>query len=233
MKTCAACQTPKPTSEFHKRSRAKDGLATWCKECVKAYDIARRQDPAVSERLRVQGREYRLAHKGEIAAAAKRLRERDAENIRAKKRTYYLANRAAIIAKVQQWTIENPERARARRQRYYADHGEKIRAYVRQWNTENPDRRVAARARRRAWQQGDPRTVTARDLTRLLLHYRGACAYCTTPLTAGLHWDHVIPLSRGGRHAIGNLVPACPSCNYDKAARLVVEWRRLRQPRAA
>ncbi len=36
-KTCSACKQEKNVSEFHKRSRAKDGFCCWCKICVKEY----------------------------------------------------------------------------------------------------------------------------------------------------------------------------------------------------
>src|SRR5689334_2165914 len=42
------------------------------------------------------------------------------------------------------------------------------------------------------------------------------CAYCRNPVPNTLRAravDHVRPLSRGGAHAIENLVPACRGCN--------------------
>jgi len=36
MKRCARCGKQKPFSEFHKNSRNKDGLHSYCKECNKA-----------------------------------------------------------------------------------------------------------------------------------------------------------------------------------------------------
>ena len=35
MKTCVRCRLSKPLSEFHKNSRSKDGLYSYCKECNK------------------------------------------------------------------------------------------------------------------------------------------------------------------------------------------------------
>ena len=40
--------------------------------------------------------------------------------------------------------------------------------------------------------------------------------------------DHVVPLSRGGKHEIENLLPACRSCNSSKGAKLLEEWLPLR-----
>lgn len=37
--------------------------------------------------------------------------------------------------------------------------------------------------------------------------------------------DHVLPLSRGGRHCIANIVPACKNCNQKKGSLTVAEWK--------
>lgn len=61
------------------------------------------------------------------------------------------------------------------------------------------------------------------DLRRLAERHRGRCAYClVAPFE---HWDHVIPVARGGRHSIGNLLPSCARCNLKKQAKFVVEFR--------
>ena len=36
-----------------------------------------------------------------------------------------------------------------------------------------------------------------------------------------------IPISRGGSHGVGNLLPACERCNKSKATKLLIEWRTL------
>lgn len=53
----------------------------------------------------------------------------------------------------------------------------------------------------------------------------GACAYCGS--TESLTLDHVVPLARGGSHAIENLVAACRTCNSRKGARDELEFRAL------
>jgi hypothetical protein len=37
--------------------------------------------------------------------------------------------------------------------------------------------------------------------------------------------DHVIPLAKGGRHTIGNVLPVCGYCNSTKHSLLLVVWR--------
>ena len=78
-----------------------------------------------------------------------------------------------------------------------------------------------SRHRRRVLAQNDKRHVkraTFRDCAR-------RCVYCGTSL--GLEHatlDHVYPLSRGGNHAPGNLVAACPRCNQLKGSLLPAEF---------
>lgn len=60
------------------------------------------------------------------------------------------------------------------------------------------------------------------DWRRLLARFHGRCAYCGARATAR---DHVIPVSRGGSDAIGNILPACTTCNVSKYDLLLVEWR--------
>jgi 5-methylcytosine-specific restriction endonuclease McrA len=51
------------------------------------------------------------------------------------------------------------------------------------------------------------------------------CFYCGC-VNKKITLDHVLPISRGGRHSIGNLVPACYSCNSSKGAKFLAEWRK-------
>lgn len=50
----------------------------------------------------------------------------------------------------------------------------------------------------------------------LTVAFLGRCAYCPEPATT---WDHVLPVSAGGRTVPGNIVPACVSCNSRKGNR--------------
>jgi len=38
--------------------------------------------------------------------------------------------------------------------------------------------------------------------------------------------DHVVPLIRGGRHSVGNIIPACRSCNSSKGGKFIIEWKK-------
>lgn len=41
--------------------------------------------------------------------------------------------------------------------------------------------------------------------------------------------DCVLPLSRGGRYTLGNVVPACRSCNASKCNEEVTHWLRRKR----
>ena len=53
----------------------------------------------------------------------------------------------------------------------------------------------------------------------------GGCAYCGA-VDAALQKDCVLPLSRGGRYTVTNVVPACRSCNASKCNEEVTHWLR-------
>lgn len=48
------------------------------------------------------------------------------------------------------------------------------------------------------------------------------CIYCGSVENTTI--DHIVPLSRGGKHEASNLAPACFSCNSSKCDRLLSEW---------
>jgi len=56
----------------------------------------------------------------------------------------------------------------------------------------------------------------------------GGCAYCGAA-AAALQRDCVLPVSRGGRYTLENVVPACASCNASKCNAEVGGWLRRKR----
>jgi 5-methylcytosine-specific restriction endonuclease McrA len=56
----------------------------------------------------------------------------------------------------------------------------------------------------------------------------GHCAYCGANDTS-FQKDCVLPISRGGRYTLGNVVPACRSCNASKCNAEVTGWLRRKR----
>lgn len=99
----------------------------------------------------------------------------------------------------------------------------KVNAYAAAYRKAHPDKiRAHQRTRDQRLRRAGGR-ITPRDWARLVSRYAGTCAYCGVQPWTDV--DHVIPVSRGGRHTIGNVLPACRSCNASKSSRLLVEWR--------
>lgn len=156
-------------------------------------------------------------------------RAADPEGERERRRAYRLANWDRIAEQKASYDrnrrLADPERKAAAGRAYYMANKERVAEY-RQANAERFRRLGAQTSRRRRARlaNADVRSVSDRDLRRLLTRQQGRCAYCGTALD-DCHLDHVIPVSRGGRHAIGNLAYACGRCNRRKAAKLLVAWR--------
>ncbi|WP_245993740.1 HNH endonuclease [Nocardioides immobilis] len=56
----------------------------------------------------------------------------------------------------------------------------------------------------------------------------GGCAYCGAADPAPQK-DCVLPISRGGRYTLVNVVPACRSCNASKCNAEVTTWMRRKR----
>jgi 5-methylcytosine-specific restriction endonuclease McrA len=100
------------------------------------------------------------------------------------------------------------------------------RAAGRKWRAKNPVyvRQVQHFRRLQITSHPDSVKVTYRDWQKLCRRYRGCCAYCGKA-TPSPHMDHVVPINKGGRHGIGNILPACLKCNISKHDKLLVVWR--------
>ena len=149
------------------------------------------------------------------------------------RRQSYQRNKTKNQAKAIERIRRNPEahRERARQQRattaWTVRYADSMRESRRKWKAEHPEAAREYQARRRARKTGNGVfLVTNRDWRRVLLRYDYRCAYCGE--ATELHQDHLIPIARGGRHSIGNLVPACIVCNGSKGARLLIEFRKAK-----
>ncbi|HTE56958.1 MAG TPA: HNH endonuclease [Kofleriaceae bacterium] len=98
------------------------------------------------------------------------------------------------------------------------------------WRSLYPERAAAYDARRRALVEQARTTETFAPID---VHTRDdwTCRLCSLPIDPAVAWpdpmspsvDHVIPLSRGGAHAMGNVQSAHLGCNSSKGNRLLSE----------
>ena len=129
-------------------------------------------------------------------------------------------NRQATNKIVKRWRQNNKEKVAQAKSEWRKNNKEKHLEQKRKWNKNNKEKSALYSAKRRALKRsGDIALVTATDMKKL---YSKDCIYCGSK---GEQIDHVIPLSRGGRHAIGNLASSCTKCNQSKGSKFVMEWK--------
>jgi 5-methylcytosine-specific restriction endonuclease McrA len=96
---------------------------------------------------------------------------------------------------------------------------------LRQWRQPQSQARAARRRKRRM--DRVEHDLTDEQWAALKATWAG-CAYCGA-VDRPLQRDCVLPLSRGGRYTLGNIVPACDSCNASKCNDEVTGWLRGRR----
>jgi len=137
-------------------------------------------------------------------------------------------NKDRGAANTRLWVAANPEKAREQRRRsmtkWRAANPEAAKAKMSEWIAANPQRWTeltraygGRRRARKAATQTEPV-----DLAQILLRDGMVCHICTEPIESmtDLHFDHVIPLSKGGPHIAENIRPSHAQCNMHKGSRL-------------
>lgn len=136
-------------------------------------------------------------------------------------------------AHVRQMYWANHEKELARGRAYRARPEAKAKALERQrrWRAENPEkakekvRRYQARKRGATVEPVDYEAIIKRDGLR--------CHICGKKIRSrkDLHFDHIIPLSKGGKHSMDNIACAHAACNLRKndkvlpmQLKLAVDW---------
>lgn len=101
-KTCSKCGSTKQISEFSKSVSKKDGLCTYCKQCMKQYKIERKEHISQlnrdyrnnnKEKLLSYQREYSKQHKEHISNRNKKYRELNKEKIKEIEKAYKDSNK--------------------------------------------------------------------------------------------------------------------------------------------
>lgn len=237
-KRCHKCGELRPVVMFARNTRAKDGLDNRCKICetaryraneeaVKARAKAYRENNA--EQVRAKKKEYSDAHKAEksaydraryealgaeIRARVKAYREANPDLIRERKKKYQRENREKLIAYLREWYKANVE--------YRRENAERLREKARLWAQANPHKIAIRRHKRRAHIIANGGNFSLDDYLLLIEIQGDICAYCHRADKMTI--EHIIPVSRGGRHELSNICLACKSCNSSKGDKMLHEW---------
>lgn len=209
-KTCSKCGQSKPLGKFSKhngKKSSKSGYRSSCKDCDVEYN-----------------RLYRQRNRDKVNAAKRKWAADNKDSKAEQDKKYRLLNQEKIAKRNKQWRIKNSDYTKEKALAWRTANKQRKAITDRAWAQNNKEnvRNISLRRRARLFQNGIYR-VTKQDIIRLL---NAGCMYCGNPAQ---HVDHVIPVSRGGTHSIGNLTGACASCNLSKGSKFVMEWKRGRK----
>jgi len=123
-----------------------------------------------------------------------------------KRKEYLNRTRSRRNAVQKEFNRRNLPMVRARRHEYYM---------------KNKARWLNHKLARRAREKSSPEEME--QCRQWILRVRAEtvhiCYYCKRRFRGTIHIDHVIPLSKGGRHTVANLCASCPPCNLEKQAK--------------
>lgn len=221
-KTCTKCERSLPaTPEYFSRS-TKYGLQPKCKDCTKAYYRQNKQRHAAtvkawaqrnSEKRRQHARKFRDDHREEERERHRRFNREHPEQRSASRRRSYQRHAVA---------------RRAARRAYYVSTTDRARTYNREYKQAHPLVVREHRSRQRSRRHGGQTDFVIYEA--ILRRDGYVCHICKgAVLPEQLHFDHIIPLSKGGSHTEDNIAVAHSACNNRKNAKVAAETRKPAQ----
>lgn len=203
-KTCKVCNVKKSLDSYHRAVNNADGHRGTCKPCTKNQDAARYASNPKKHRERALS--YYHEHKEEAARRSARR---------------YALNRQKISERRKQHRQENIWRYKKQERASYQRNKQQKRQAAKDYAKRFPEKSRLRNATRRArLRQASIYQISSSEIKRL---YTRNCLFCEA--SEGIDLDHAIPLSRGGRHSIANLIPLCDNCNSTKYNKTIMEWR--------
>ena len=184
------------------------------KEYYKAYREANR------EKIRIKAKVYRGANKEKIIARSKAYYETNTEKIIARSKAYYETNTEEVLAKnkvyreatkdkIKAYREANREKRKVQSKSWHTANKIKAKAYAKAYRKDNKAMLYAHISKRRALKMNQYEKLSADD--KFVIEECYELAQLRFKST-GIRWhvDHIIPLSKGGKHHPDNLqvVPA-------------------------
>ncbi len=196
-KPCPKCGEPRV---YVKDTQASSGLRLRCVPCYKAYRA-----------------DYYLANK---------------EHCNTKNKAWHKANPERVRENANRWYHANLEKAAKTASKYQKTHREECTARMAAWRKDNHEHDKANQRKRYA---ADPaKHLTYSDLRRAARHGveaekvdrnvvydrdKGFCHICGVAVFhENWHLDHIVPISKGGKHIYSNVAVSHPGCNIRKRA---------------
>jgi 5-methylcytosine-specific restriction endonuclease McrA len=219
VKGCLRCGETLPLTAFHKLSRNKDGLHTWCKECVCAIRrAAYAANPGPSKARRKRWAEQNPEKLRVLWAKRKDANREYARTRRAQDPEY--RERARLRTKAWWAKMTDEERREYVRTKNAKKSPEQRRKEARLYAQRHPEKIAIFAAKKDAKRKGAP-VVEHVDRTVVWDRDGGICGICGE-LADKATWqlDHIVPLARGGEHSYANTQVSHAFCNASKGAKV-------------
>jgi 5-methylcytosine-specific restriction endonuclease McrA len=139
---------------------------------------------------------------------------------------YYYENKESISEKnkIENISEERKEVLRERRRKYRLKNKEILAKKKKEYyqSEEGKLKQRLSKQRQRARKKGG--TITKEDFSNIVKNANNKCYWCKNNLNGVYHFDHYVPLSKGGGHSKDNIVISCPECNLKKGSKHPYEF---------
>jgi 5-methylcytosine-specific restriction endonuclease McrA len=170
------------------------------------------------EKLREKWKKANVRQAARRKVSAKKWRERNSQHVKDVKRAWQSRNRERLAIYIKEYGEKNKEKLRAQRQAYWKANRAKSIA--------NGQKRRAALAK----QASGNLDLILQFVADIKAKRFAICYYCQQKTdTHKIHFDHIIPLAKGGQHSVENLCVSCAKCNLTKHDRTPQAWIRVGQ----
>lgn len=164
-------------------------------------DSVKRSNKIQFEKNKEQRREYGRKYNREHV-------EHRRKYAKAYHKIHYSANRDRLLAQAKSYAQSHPDIRRKCALNWIRNHPDKHKAHI-----------AASHAKRKAAMRGathfDPKANRLIRRWKVEKHFK--CYYCGNRFqTIEMHVDHIIAITKGGKHEVGNLCRSCPTCNIRK-----------------
>lgn len=169
-------------------------------------------------------------------ARVNRWASKNREYLRHKSRAYQLANKERLSIKNIQYKRAHKKEGAAQNRAWRLRNKAHRDAYMKAWWAKNRHRKKAYDIKRRVKRRLRESQSYVGDgvVNALISSWKSQslfrCYYCGFEYSRlELHVEHVMPISRGGTHTVGNVAKSCSHCNQSKKDKLPSQFSVLGQ----
>ena len=153
--------------------------------------------------------------------ADKRWRQANKARVARTVKAYQQSHKAQVNATNKRWQLRNRKEHLKSHRKAQSDYYSKHRAYYQ----EKVKARRALLAKAAVNMTGILEFVERTKAKQFC-----SCYYCEGKVSSSkIHFDHIVPLSKGGSHSVDNLCVSCADCNQTKHNKPIQAWVRIGQ----